>query len=306
MLKYNREDAILFLVFNRVDPTSLVFQEIKKAAPKRLYIAADGPRNADEFEKCKQVREIATNIDWDCEWKTLFREENLGCKIAVSDAINWFFEQEEQGIILEDDCLPSSSFFGFCSEMLKKYKDDDRIGHISGANFQNGIKRGAGSYYFSRMPQIWGWASWRRTWKNYDVNMSSFSNFSVSDLENSPSHALYKESWYKNLDDTYQGKIDTWDYQYCYLNLINNYLSISPNQNLIKNIGFGADATHTTGEEHVFANLETGEMDLVVHPVFFLPNVEADLYTQAQQEYHPPVNKKNVLSRTWKKIKGRS
>lgn len=304
MLRYNQEDAILFLVFNRIDTTSLVFYKIKEAAPKRLYVAADGPRNADEFQKCKQVREIAMNIDWECEVKTLFRDENLGCRVAVSEAINWFFDQEEAGIILEDDCLPSSSFFGFCSEMLKKYRSDDRIGHISGANFQNGIKRGESSYYFSRLPHIWGWASWRRAWKNYDVNMSSFPSFKISDLENSPSHNPYKQTWYNNLEDTYNGKIDTWDYQYSYFTIIHNYLSIAPNQNFIKNIGFGADATHTT-DDHVFANLEAEEIDSIINPLFFIPNVEADLYTQNRQEYRAPVKKKNFLSRVWKKIKGK-
>ncbi|TCC97561.1 nucleotide-diphospho-sugar transferase [Pedobacter hiemivivus] len=304
MIKYNREDAVLFLVFNRADTTSKVFQAIKEAEPKRLYVAADGPRNVDEFQKCKLVREIATNVTWDCELKVLFQEENLGCRVAVSNAINWFFEAEEQGIILEDDCLPSSSFFGFCSSLLEKYKDDDRIGHISGANFQNGIKRGESSYYFSRLPHIWGWASWRRAWNNYDVNMSSFASFKESDLENLASHAPYKETWYKNLHDTYHGKIDTWDYQYSYFTIIHNYLSIAPNQNFIKNIGFGADATHTIGD-HEFANLETVEIDSIVHPYFFIPNVEADLYTQQRQEYEPPIKQKNVFSRTWKKIKGK-
>lgn len=304
MLKYNQRDAVLFLIFNRIDTTSLVFEAIKKAAPKKLYVAADGPRNAVEYQKCKIVREIATSVTWDCEVKTLFREENLGCKDAVSGAINWFFEQEEQGIILEDDCLPSSSFFGFCSVLLDKYKDDDRIGHIGGSNFQNGIKRGEGSYYFSRLTHVWGWAGWRRAWKKYDVNMSTFSCFTVSNLQNLPGHAPFKEVWYKNLKSTYEGHINTWDYQLSYFNIINNYLSIIPNQNLIRNIGFGEEATHTI-ENHPFANLETEEIDSMVHPYFFIPEVEADLYTQRIEYYQPPIKKKGFLSRTWKKLKGR-
>ncbi|MNJ91746.1 hypothetical protein D3C87_94000 [compost metagenome] len=304
MLKYDREDAILFLVFNRIETTSKVFQAIKEAAPKRLYIAADGPRNAEEFEKCRRVKEIVANVTWDCEIKTLFREDNLGCRAAVSGGINWFFGHEEQGIILEDDCLPSSSFFGFCSVLLEKYKYDNRIGHIGGSNFQNGIERGRGSYYFSRLTHVWGWASWRRVWNNYDVNMGTFPHFAESDLQNLGSHAPFKEIWYKNLKRTFDGEINTWDYQYSYSNIINNYLGVIPNQNFIKNIGFGEGATHTT-ENHPFANLETKDMDSIVHPDFFIPEVEADLYTQRIEYYQPPIKKKGFLSRTWKQLKDR-
>lgn len=304
MLKYNQEDAILFIVFNRPGTTSAVFDAIKRVAPKRLYIAADGPRNVDESQICNQVRAIATSVDWDCEVKTLFRDQNLGCRDAVSGAINWFFDHEEKGIILEDDCLPSLSFFGFCSILLNKYKDDCRIGHIGGANFQNGIKRGTGSYYFSRLPHIWGWASWRRAWKRYDVNMSSFPRFAESDLENSASHAPFKEIWYNNFKSTFNREINTWDYQYSYFTIINNYLSITPNHNFVKNIGFGADATHTIGE-HPFSALETEDISSMVNPDFFIPHVEADLYTQQREHLCHPGKRKNFLSRAWKKIKGK-
>lgn len=307
MLKYNKDDAILFLIFNRAETTLKVFQAIKEAAPKRLYVAADGPRNIEESEKCEKVRRIATNVTWDCELKILFRDKNLGCKQAVSGAINWFFEEEEKGIVLEDDCLPSSSFFSFCSDMLEKYKNNERVGHISGANFQQGIKRGEASYYFSKLPHIWGWASWRRAWINYDVNMSSFPNFHLSHLESLASHSPFKDTWYERLEATYRGQINTWDYQYSYFMIVHNYLSIAPNYNFIKNIGFGADATHST-EDHINANLETEEISSIIHPFFFIPNLEADLYTQEIeriQECQPAIKKKNVFSRTWKKIKGR-
>ncbi len=300
MLHYNKQTPILFLVFNRPDTTALVFDEIKKAQPKRLYIAADGARNAVEEAKCNAVREIIKDITWDCDVKTLFREKNLGCKYAVSSAITWFFDNEAEGIILEDDCLPSQSFFGFCSELLEKYRIDNRIGHIGGSNFQDGIKRGDGTYYFSRLTHVWGWAGWRRVWKDYDVEMKTFKDFKETDLENSPTHSLHKATWYRNLENTYKGQINTWDYQYAYSNLINNYLSVMPNQNLIKNIGFGEDATHTFGDHH-FANLQTETINEIKHPVFFMPNVEADIYTQNIE--HPLPKKKNILSRTWKGIK---
>lgn len=300
MIKYNRQTPILLLVFNRPDLTQQVFDCIAEAKPEVLYIAADGARNAEEKLKCNAVREIVSNVTWDCEVKTLFRDENLGCRKAVSSAITWFFDNEPEGIVLEDDCLPSQSFFLFCSAMLEKYRDDDRIGHIGGSNFQDGIVRGDGTYYFSRLTHVWGWAGWRRVWKNYDVDMKSFANFTEADLENSATHALHKATWYRHLSKTYHGEINTWDYQYAYSNLINNHLSIIPNQNLIRNIGFGADATHTFDAHH-FSNLKTGEIDVIKHPSFFIANVVADVYTQNIE--HPLPVKKNFFSRTWKKTK---
>ena len=164
---------VLFLIFNRPETTIQVFSAIKKAQPNRLYIAADGPRPEypDEVNHCKIARTIATNVDWDCEVKTLFRDQNLGCRLAVSQAIDWFFEQEPEGIILEDDCLPNQSFFWFCKELLEKYRNETRIMHIGGTNFQFGKNRTNYSYYFSRYAHIWGWASWRREWKYYDEKL---------------------------------------------------------------------------------------------------------------------------------------
>jgi hypothetical protein len=170
---------VLFLIFNRPNTTEQVFEAIAKAKPRCLFVAADGPRTdkEGEAEKCQAVRDIIKRVDWDCEVKTLFREQNLGCKEAVSSAITWFFEQVEEGIILEDDCLPSDSFFSFCAELLEKYRDDKRIMMISGDNFQDGIQRGDASYYFSSVPWIWGWATWRRAWRLYDREMQTFPSF---------------------------------------------------------------------------------------------------------------------------------
>ena len=161
MGEFKLETPVLFLVFNRPDTTAQVFEAIRQAKPPRLYVASDGAREdkEGELEKVKQVREIVSQVDWNCEVKTLFRDKNLGCKIAVSSAIDWFFEQEEMGIILEDDCLPHPTFFRFCQELLERYRDDERIGMISGNNFQFGRKCTDYSYYFSMYSHIWGWAS---------------------------------------------------------------------------------------------------------------------------------------------------
>jgi hypothetical protein len=164
------------MIFRRPDFTSRVFEQIRNVRPARLYIAADGPRSGREGEQqlCIETRAIIEQIDWDCELKTLFREKNLGCKMAISSAIDWFFEQEEEGIILEDDCLPNQSFFRFCDTMLEKYRNDDRIRHISGCNLQHGKKWGTASYYFSNLTHAWGWANWRRVWKDYDRDLKLY------------------------------------------------------------------------------------------------------------------------------------
>jgi len=268
------ETPILFLIFNRPGTTERVFEAIKAQKPKYLYVAADGPRvdKDEEVEKCRQTREIINKIDWDCEVKTLFREDNLGCKIAVSSAINWFFKNVEEGIILEDDCLPSKSFFNYCEILLEKYRHDTRIMHISAENpLDTGF--GEGSYYFSQIPHIWGWASWRRAWQKYDVEFHNFENFINDNLiENVFSEEYVQKYWNKIFSRVKDGRINTWDYQWTYALFVNNGLSINPNKNMISNIGFGVEgATHTSVAEKC-ANRQTFEINEIIHPGFILPD----------------------------------
>lgn len=256
---------VLFLVFNRLDTTIQVFGEIKKAKPPRLYIASDGAREAvkGEFEKVKAIRSyLSSNIDWECEVKTLYRDKNLGCKYAVSSAIDWFFENEEMGIILEDDCLPSQSFFWYCQELLNMYKEDLRIWHISGAQILN-LSQEKHSYHFSKYPGIWGWATWANRWKEYDVKLVSYNN--IKDLQefNLKVDTNYWNKIFKRLKEN---KIDTWDFQWVFTVWYNNGLSITPNVNLIKNIGFDSNATHTKNSESNLANLENQNINIIIHP----------------------------------------
>jgi len=279
---YPLKTAVLFLIFNRPDTTKQVFEAIRQAKPPRLYIAADGPRayKPREQEKCEEVRRIAINVDWDCEVKTFFRDKNLGCQVAVSSAIDWFFENEEEGVILEDDCLPSQSFFWFCEELLERYRDDMRIMHISGDNFQNGLKRGNATYYFSKISHIWGWATWRRAWKFYDATIGNFPQFKekrkIRDVFDSKREQNY---WSRILQSVYDGKIDTWDYQWNYTVWTQNALCVLPNINLVSNIGFGNDSTHTIESTSKFADMPTIEMSAINHPDFMLQNKEADRFT---------------------------
>jgi hypothetical protein len=273
---------VLFMIFNRPDTTQKIFSAIRQSKPKQLFVAADGPREEKkgEKEKCEQAREIIEQVDWDCEVKTLFRNNNLGCKMAVSSAIDWFFENVEDGIILEDDCLPCQSFFWFCQELLEHYRDDTRIMIISGNNFQFGRIRGEGSYYFSKYPHIWGWATWRRAWKHYDVNMKNFEEFKKeAQINNIFKIKQQQKYWTKIFQLVHESKIDTWDYQWAYTCFINNGLCVIPNINLVSNIGFGKEALHTKDQNSILSNMKIKNIQKIKHPNFILADKIADYFT---------------------------
>lgn len=282
MISYNRNTAILFILFHRPDTTQRVFDRIREVKPKKLYIAADGPRNEIERNKCHMTRAIVSCIDWDCEVVKLYQERNLGCDAHCYQAISWFFEQEPEGIILEDDCVPSLSFFGFCSTLLERYRNDERIGHIAGSNYQFGKKRGDGTYYFSNLTHLGGWAGWRRVWKNVhcDKNYPLFGRLNY--LSNLPSHAPFQTHWNKYFGMANYNPDFCWDFRYAYTNLINNRLSIIPNHNLISNIGCVNKATHYI-KDYPFADIKNEEIDSIIHPSFVCPDVEADLYSQTKE-----------------------
>lgn len=288
------------MVFNRLDTTKKVFEQIRKAKPPRLYISADGAREfkLDEAQKIEEVRAyILENIDWECQVKTLFRDKNLGCREAIIEAITWFFSYEKQGIILEDDCLPVQSFFWFCEEMLDYYGNDKRIWHISGDNFQNGIKYGDGSYYYSRYTHIWGWATWADRWQKYDPNLSTLSQFKQQNIISMVfDNKNEQRFWLDVFDKIYQKKFMTcWDYQWSYCAFANNGLCILPNVNMISNIGFGENATHTHDLESEMANIESKEIDFpIVHPTFKVANKIADGITGAKSFHRDFILKRLV------------
>lgn len=279
MENYTTKSAVLFLIFNRPDTTSQVFDEIKAAKPRRLYIAADGPRSnrPEETVQCHNTREIVKDIDWKCDVKTLYRLKNLGCKNAMSSAIDWFFENEEEGIILEDDCLPSKSFFYYCDTLLEKYRFDTRIRHIAGSNLQRGKKWGNASIYFTNQTHVWGWASWRRVWKDYDKDLNQYNQLDIPEkLSNIFTDQFVIEEWTKFFTQLKANEIDTWDFQLAFLNFFNNGLSVNPNVNLISNIGFRADATHTLAVDSPYANIPLEELWNIKYPTYILPEKKAD------------------------------
>jgi hypothetical protein len=287
------KSSVLFIIFNRPDCTNKVFRAIREGKPRKLYISADGPRDnyPNDFDLCKRTREML-NIDWDCEVKTLFHEKNLGCKKAVSKGIKWFFENEEEGIVLEDDCLPSERFFEFCDLLLERYRYDNRIVHISGAKMHIDRIFGEATYYFSKHTHIWGWASWRRVWKQYDENLTLLEDFKNQDIfkyiyENTKVVEVLANLFQKTKDNV----IDTWDYQYAFLNFWNNGLCICPNHNLISNLGFDENATHTVNPKDVLSNLPHEPFGDISHPKFFVPHLNAD-YQLLEQNIPSSLQKK--------------
>jgi hypothetical protein len=274
---------ILFMVFNRPATTARVFEAIRAARPALLFVAADGPREGrpGEAERCAEARAIATAVDWPCEVTTLFRDGNLGCKRAVSSAIDWYFGEVPEGIILEDDCVPDPTFFVYATEVLARYRDEPRVMTVSGDNFISATWQPDASYYFSVVPHIWGWGSWRRAWAHYDVEMSDWVHERDEGLlgRRFPGAPASQRYWTTIFDRVARGEIDTWDYQWVYTMFKQGALSCMPKVNLVSNIGFGPEATHTTNPEAKLANLPSGALPLpVVHPTEVAAERSADAW----------------------------
>jgi hypothetical protein len=275
---------IVLLIFNRPDLTSKVFERIKQVKPKTLLIVADGPRidKAGEIEKCQETRLVTEAIDWDCEVFRNYSDINLGCGLRVSSGLDWAFEQVDRAIILEDDCLPNLDFFQFCEELLEKYYDSEQITMISGSNYFSELSPNASSYYFSYLSSIWGWATWRRAWKLYDYDMKLFPSFSeLNFLDHVFSDKDHQRHWHEILDNIFKvEKKFTWDYQWIYAQWSHGGLGIVSTVNLVSNIGFRADATHTKGESSL-SNIATMNLDFPLkHPAILSRNLKMDDLSQ--------------------------
>ncbi len=288
---------ILFMIFNRPDTTARVFEQIRAIKPARLFVSADGPRpqKGGETERCERTRAIIKQVDWNCELQTRFSETNLGCKMGVSSAITWFFDHVDEGIILEDDCCPDISFFHFCETLLERYRNDKRIMHINGINFQDGQTRGNGAFYFSILSNVWGWATWKRAWDLYDVDVRSFPAIKEMNLIMSlfPEFSMQR-FWLRKFESAYQNGVNTWDIQWQYAMSTNNGLAIVPNKNLVSNIGFSADATHTMDGFDSLANRPTERINTITPPAFVIPDAVADSY--AFHRYMSPHKFRKLLT----------
>ncbi|WP_158747911.1 glycosyltransferase family 2 protein [Acidobacterium sp. S8] len=261
---------VVLIVFNRPEPTRRVFAAIAKARPSRLLVIADGPRldRLGESERCAEVRQIVSRIDWPCKVDTNFAAENMGCRRRVISGLNWVFSLVEEAIILEDDCLPDQSFFQYCTELLERYRENYHVGLIAGFNYE-GSFRYPRSYYFSLLVPIWGWATWRRSWEQYDERMEGWPEARRGDLLERlfPNQSVIAY-WEGIFDRMYDGTgPNTWDYQWTYTCWSRNWLNILPAKNLVQNIGFGEGATHTTNP-HPIAAIPADKMAFpLTHPL---------------------------------------
>lgn len=273
--------AVAFFIFKRPAETERVFKEIARARPSKLLIVADGAHadRDDEVEACRAARAVVLErVDWPCEVQTNFAETNLGCKTRISSGLDWVFSQVEEAVILEDDCLPHPSFFPFCDEMLERYRTDERVMAISGDNFQRGRRRTPSSYYFSRYVHVWGWATWRRAWRHFDPEIERWATLrETSWLRDTIGDESAVRYWRAIFDRVAAGSDSIWDCQWLFACWAHNGLSVAPEINLVSNIGFGANATHTRSADENVANLPTGEMQFPLrHPPQVVRHREAD------------------------------
>jgi len=307
METYKAKTAVLFITFNKFEETKQVFETIRAAQPPRIYLASDGAREKKDGEKetVETIRNyLLSAVDWDCEIKTRFSETNHGCGLGVSGAVTWFFENEEMGIILEDDCLPCPEFFRYCDELLVKYKDDKRVSVISGTNeFAKYRKKESDEYFFTRFTYIWGWASYRRVWKDYDFALSFLPKLKEKMSYDEmlfplKKHQIKKRA--KKFEKIYRRKgSHTWDYQLLCLNLMNQQFCIVPRANLISNIGFGESATHTKDSNAPNSRIPYGKL---LFPLKEPNPFEENL--QFASEYHDIIMpKRNIFQRFGRELK---
>jgi hypothetical protein len=270
---------VLLTAFNRPDLTEQVVQALGAARPRQLFIAADAPRSdrPGEVETCRAVRDVIENgVTWDCEVKTRFRPDHGGCRRNMSEGISWFFDQVPEGIVLEDDCVPHPTFFRYCSELLERFREDDRVFAISGSNLLGRYEIDS-SYFFSLYGNVWGWASWRRAWQFFDADLKLWPKAKQDRLLESVIPSASERAAYENwIDRTYRRAIDTWDYQWAFARFINHGLTVLPRVNLVQNIGFERRGTHTRDPKNPYGDVPTAEMkfplqhpELVAHDQHF-------------------------------------
>lgn len=276
--------AVLLMTYKRYGTTRIVFDAIRKAKPKKIYIASNGPICPDDVSETKQIqkiRRLTSDIDWECDVKTLFRENHLSVEESIPNSINWFFSHETEGIILEDDCVPGNTFFEFCSELLNYHRHNHQIMMISGNNFQDGIVRTNKSYYYSGLFHIWGWATWKRAWEKYEYSKNELNSKSgFNEIQIPLKKYSYRLFWKRVLLSVKNKKLNTWDHIWTYCCWSNNGLSCIPHINLVSNIGFGEEATFTFNINDKSSNMSVEEINFpLLHNNIVKQNLIADEYT---------------------------
>ncbi|AKG21135.1 hemolytic protein HlpA [Calothrix sp. 336/3] len=277
---------VVFVIFKRPHTTAKVLDAIRQAKPEKLFVVADGPRSdrPDEPEKCAATRAIIDQVDWDCEVMKHYSDTNLGCATRLPSGLDWVFEQVEEAIIIEDDCVPHPTFFPFCEELLERYRDDSRVGLIAAQNGFLERKKTDYSYYFSRYNGSWGWATWKRSWQNYDQYMKLWPEFKAQGCLNNIFPDFWTVKYWSDIfDEMYSNPCGyTWDYQWTFACFLQSYLTVIPNVNLVSNIGFGADSTHFLDrQDNPYENQPTEMMEFPLkHPPFIIADSQADRFQQ--------------------------
>ncbi|MCC7145355.1 MAG: hypothetical protein IT443_02825 [Phycisphaeraceae bacterium] len=269
------------IIFNRPDLAGQALVRIARARPSRLLVIADGPRKdrPGEAELCDQTRALLDKVDWPCQIDRNFSPVNMGCGKRIASGLDWVFAQVEEAIILEDDCVPEDSFFPYCQELLRHYRDDQRVMCVSGDNFQHGRERTPYSYYFSRYAHIWGWATWRRAWRHFDHAMTSWPTFRDSGMMRQILEAPAEQDYWTNIyNRMHAGTHDVWSYMWQYAIWSQGGLTACPRVNLVSNVGFRGDGTHTQAVDGAVAGLPTLPLKDIVHPPFVVRHREADQY----------------------------
>lgn len=299
--------AVLLLLFNRPANARRLLEHVRQARPARLYVSVDGPRphKAGEAALVEEVRAVVAEIDWECEVRTRFERRNHGCKHGPAGGISWFFEHEESGIVLEDDCLPDPSFFPFCGELLERFRDDARVMMVSGDDFVGADALGCRtSYHAHKYQLIWGWATWRRAWVQMDLEMETWRGWSrarrwsfLSEHCTGLDERLY---WLENFERVADPAEDTvWDYQWLFTLWLHRGVCLSPTGNLISNVGFGGDATHTVdrNENH---GLDTRPMAFpLVHPAEL--SIDLGLQEAIRRRFYMPRRRGLAYVLAWTK-----
>lgn len=304
MSDFSLSTPVAFIIFNRPDTTEKVFNEIRRAKPPKLLVVADGPRpdRPDDVRKCAETRSIIERVDWRCEVLKNYSDVNLGCGVRPATGITWVFDQVEEAIILEDDCLPHPDFFRYCEELLIRYRNDSRIMHIAGHGWMSHSTKGGYSYYYSLLSHCTGWATWRRAWRYYDFEMKLFQEIAkdnrLYDILQDDRAARYSLNTLRGVYES--DKSHVWDYQWTLTLWTQGGVCILPNANLISNLGFGPEATHTKDASSKLANLPFTNMHFPLkHPPFVIRDVEADRYAMSSLF----TNRVKILSRIVIKLK---
>lgn len=290
---------IVLLVFNRADTLKKILKILEELKPSNILVVADGPRvgRLDDINRCKDVRGLIDSITWDCNIQRNYSDVNLGCKNRVSTGITWAFNRVSEAIFIEDDCFPDISFFYFAQELLEKYRNDMRINMVNGSNFCEDVKN-SDSYFFTKYVDVWGWASWSSRWiGKYDVNISDWPSYK-KDNKFIPNRK-YRRYWRDIFDAVSKGRIDTWDYQFQYLCWREKSFNIVPSKNLIRNIGFGEDATHTKDRNSFFENINIHSLTFPLNHPFSVKENRG--YEQAFEKIN--FSRRNIFSRLIKKLR---